>query len=236
MINIIKNEFIITKKIILAIFNVFIIAGVALAYFTSTNLVGANIFTESDILDLFFRSTLSMLTPFIVILISKIITDEFNTGGMKIYLINPISRNEVLIGKLVFIFINILITMLVQLLLSFVTVCVLLQIPSVDLMVNITFKYLITLIPLTGLTLTLMIPGFLMNTSRNTILAGVVLMGALDIVVSLYTKLSPYSIIYVVQNIAVSNQYLINNTLISLAYIVIGFLFSSYIFSNRAIR
>lgn len=236
MINIIKNEFIITKKIILAIFNVFIIAGVALAYFTSTNLVGANIFTESDILDLFFRSTLSMLTPFIVILISKIITDEFNTGGMKIYLINPISRNEVLIGKLVFIFINILITMLVQLLLSFVTVCVLLQIPSVDLMVNITFKYLITLIPLTGLTLTLMIPGFLMNTSRNTILASVVLMGALDIVVSLYTKLSPYSIIYVVQNIAVSNQYLINNTLISLAYIVIGFLFSSYIFSNRAIR
>lgn len=235
MINIIKNEFISTKKIILMIFNILITASVALTYFASTKLVGTDIFTESDIVNMFFKSTLSMIAPFVVILISKVITDEFANGGMKIYLINPISRNEVLIGKSIFIFINVLITMIIQLLLSLLAVCVLLQIPSLDFVIDTTVKYLVTLLPIIGLILIFTIPGFLMNTSRNTISAGFLLIAVLDIVASFYEKLNPYSIMYIMKTIAVSNQDLISNSLISLVYLVIGFIISSYVFSNKEI-
>lgn len=235
MVNIIKNEFISTKKSVLMIFNALIVATISFSYFASTKLGGVNIITESDIVDMFFKSTVNMLAPFIVVLVSKVITEEFNNGGMKIYLINPISRNEVLIGKSIFIFINILITMVMQLLLSLVAVCVLLQIPSLGFVVDTTLKYLVTLIPVIGLILLFTIPGFLMNTSRNAISGGFVLIAAFDIVASFYEKLNPYSIMYIMKNIALSNQGLINNSLISLIYIVIGFIISSYVFSNKEI-
>lgn len=236
MINIIKNEFISTKKSVLMIFNALIVATIAFAYFASTKLGGVNIFTESDIVDLFFKSTVNILAPFVVVLVSKVITEEFNNGGMKIYLINPISRNEILIGKSIFIFINVLISMAIQLLLSLIAVCVLLQIPSLGFVVDTTLKYLVTLIPVIGLILIFTIPGFLMNTSRNAISGGFVLIAAFNIVASFYEKLNPYSIMYVMKNIALSNQGLINNSLISLGYIVIGFIISSYVFSNKEIN
>lgn len=236
MTNIIKNEFISTKKSTLIILNVLILAFVGLAYFAKVKFSGVGYFTQPEIVDMFFSSTLNVLAPFIVILIAKVITEEFNNGGMKIYLINPLSRNEVLIGKSMFILINILITMIIQILLSFIAVCILTQVPSVDFIIHSLLKYLVTLIPVTGLILILSIPAFLMKTSRNTILFGFAAIAAFDVVASFYEKLTPYSILYVLKNIAVSNQSLINNSLISLVYIIIGFLISSYIFSKREIR
>ena len=218
MINIIKNEFISTKKSVLMIFNALIVATIAFAYFASTKLGGVNIFTESDIVDLFFKSTVNILAPFVVVLVSKVITEE------------------ILIGKSIFIFINVLISMAIQLLLSLIAVCVLLQIPSLGFVVDTTLKYLVTLIPVIGLILIFTIPGFLMNTSRNAISGGFVLIAAFNIVASFYEKLNPYSIMYVMKNIALSNQGLINNSLISLGYIVIGFIISSYVFSNKEIN
>lgn len=235
MVNIIKNEFISTKKSVLIIFNALIVATIAFAYFASTKLVGTNIFTESDIVDLFFKSTVNMLAPFIIILASKVITEEFNNGGMKIYLINPISRNEVLIGKSIFIFINVLISMVIQLLLSLIVVCVLLQIPSLSFVIDITLRYLVTLLPVIGLILIFTIPGLLMNTSRNAISGGFLLIAAFNVVASFYEKLNPYSIMYIMKTISVSNQDLVNNILISFGYIVIGFIISSYIFSSKEI-
>ena len=236
MTNIIKNEFISTKKSTLIILNVLILAFVGLAYFAKVKFSGVGYFSQPEIVDMFFSSTLNVLAPFIVILIAKVITEEFNNGGMKIYLINPLSRNEVLIGKSMFILINILITMIIQILLSFIAVCILTQVPSVDFIIHSLLKYLVTLIPVTGLILILSIPAFLMKTSRNTILFGFAAIAAFDVVPSFYEKLTPYSILSVLKNIAVSNQSLINNSLISLVYIIIGFLISSYIFSKREIR
>lgn len=235
MINIIKNEFISTKKSTLLIFNVLIVATIAFTYFATTKLGGINTFSETDIVNLFFKSTINMLAPFIVILVSKVITEEFNNGGMKIYLINPISRNEVLLGKSIFIFISVLITIIIQLVLSFIAVSTLVQIPSLNLVVGTMIKYLVTLIPIIGLILIFTIPGFLMNTSRNAISCGFLLIAGFNIVASFYEKLNPYSIIYVLKNIAMSNQNLINNSLISIVYIIIGLLVSSYIFSKREI-
>lgn len=235
MTNIIKNEFISTKKSTLIILNILILASVALVYFSKIKLTGVDYFTQTEIVDMFFNSTLNILAPFIVLLVAKVITEEFNNGGMKIYLINPLSRNEVLIGKSIFIFINILMTMAIQILLSFLAVCILTQVPSVDFIIHTMLKYLVTLIPVTGLILTFSIPGFLMNTSRHTMSFGFAAIVVFDVVVSFYEKLTPYSIIYVLKNIAMSNQNLINNSLISIAYIIIGFLISSYIFSKREI-
>lgn len=236
MTNIIKNEFISTKKSSLIILNVLILAFVGLAYFSKVKFSGVDYFTQPEVFHMFFSSTLNALAPFIVVLVSKVITEEFNNGGMKIYLINPLSRNEVLIGKSIFIFINILITMIIQILLSFIAVCILTQAPSVDFIIHSMLKYLVILIPVTGLILIFSIPGLLIKTSRNTILFGFAVIAVFDVVPSFYEKLTPYSIMHVLNNIAVSNQSLINNSLISLVYIIIGFLISSYIFSKREIR
>lgn len=236
MTNIIKNEFISTKKSTLIILNVLILAFVGLSYFAKVKLSGVDYFTQPEIVDMFFSSTLNILAPFIVMLVAKVITEEFNNGGMKIYLINPLSRNEVLIGKSMFILINILITMIIQILLSFVAVCILTQVPSVDFIIHSLLKYLVTLIPVTGLILIFSIPAFLMKTSRNTILFGFAAIAVFDVISSFYEKLTPYSIMHVLKNIAMSNPHLINNILISLVYIIIGFLISSYIFSKREIR
>lgn len=236
MINIIKNEFISTKKSIIIILNILIIASAGLMYFANVKLGGVEVFTPYDISEMFFRSTLKVLAPFIVLLVAKVATDEFSNGGMKIYLINPISRSEVLVGKSIFIVINILITMLIQILLSFIAVSVLVGMPSFGFISDTVLDYLVTLIPVVGLIFTIMIPGFLMKTSRHTMSFGFALIIIFDVLASFYEKLNPYSIIYVLKNIAISNQDLLNNSLISLSYIVIGFLISSYIFSKREIR
>jgi ABC-type transport system involved in multi-copper enzyme maturation permease subunit len=236
MINIIKNEFISTKKSMIITLNILIIASTALMYFANIKLSGVEIFTQYDIGEMFFRSTLKVLAPFIVLLIAKVATEEFSNGGMKIYLINPISRSEVLIGKSIFVFINIIITMIIQMLLSFIAAYVLVGVPSVDFISDTVLDYLVTLIPVVGLIFTIMIPGFLMKTSRHTMSFGFALIVIFDVVASFYEKLNPYSIVYIMKNIADSNQDLISNSLISLAYIIIGFLVSNYIFSKREIR
>ncbi len=216
--------------------NILIIASTALMYFANIKLSGVEIFTQYDIGEMFFRSTLKVLAPFIVLLTAKVATEEFSNGGMKIYLINPISRSEVLIGKSIFVFINIIITMIIQMLLSFIAAYVLVGVPSVDFISDTVIDYLVTLIPVVGLIFTIMIPGFLMKTSRHTMSFGFALIVIFDVVASFYEKLNPYSIVYIMKNIADSNQDLISNSLISLAYIVIGFLVSNYIFSKREIR
>jgi ABC-type transport system involved in multi-copper enzyme maturation permease subunit len=236
MINVIKNEFISTKKSALLVLNILITATAGLFLFTSIKSSGINTLTQYQIIDVFFKSTLNLLAPFILILVATVITESFNNGCLKIYLINPISRNEVLIGKSVFIFINILITMIIQIFLSFIVACVLTQVSSMNTIVDVMFKYLVTLIPVFAIILTFAIPGVLMKTSRNTMSFGFVLIAILNVAASFYEKLNSYSIIYVLKNISVSNQDLISNSLISLVYIAIGFLVSSYIFSNREIQ
>ncbi|RDC48407.1 hypothetical protein DVA85_29085, partial [Acinetobacter sp. RIT592] len=71
--SIIKNEFITTKKGTLILANILIIAATALAYFAITKASKAEVLSESQIMSMFAQSTINVIPPFIVILISKAI-------------------------------------------------------------------------------------------------------------------------------------------------------------------
>lgn len=234
--SIIKNEFITNKKIALLLANILILASTALAYFATTKISGTEILSESQIMSMFVQSTLKIIPPFIIILISKVITEEFSNGGMKIYLINPISRTEVLIGKLVFICINVLITIVIQIIMSIIVTSILTQIPELGLISDVIYKYLVTLIPIVGLISILFIPGLLIKSSRHTISVGIFIIVGFDILCSYFTKLNSYSITYILKNIADINNHIVNNIIISLVYLLVGMVVSSYIFKNKEIR
>ncbi|GIM31836.1 ABC transporter permease subunit [Paraclostridium bifermentans] len=236
MSSIIKNEFITNKKWSLILANILILASTALAYFAITKISKDVFLNESEIMLMFFKSTISIIPPFIIILISKIITEEFNNGGMKIYLINPISRTEVLIGKLVFICINVLITIVTQIIISIIATSILTQIPELGLISDVIYKYLVTLIPIVGLISILFIPGLLIKSSRHTISFGIFIIVVFDILCSFFTKLNPYSITYILKNIIDMNSNIVNNIIISLVYLLVGMVVSSYIFKNKEIR
>ena len=236
MSSIIKNEFITNKKGSLILANILIVASTALAYFATTKIAGSGILSEAQIMSIFLKSTLTIMPPFIIIIISKVITEEFNNGGMKIYLINPISRTEVLIGKLVFICINVLITMIIQIIISIIATSILTQVPELKLISDVIFKYAVTFIPIVGLVSILFIPGFLIQSSRHTISFGIFIIIGFDIICSYFSKLNPYSITYILKNIADMNTNTINNIIISLVYFIVGMVISSYIFKNKEIR
>ncbi|WP_170075157.1 ABC transporter permease [Paraclostridium dentum] len=231
MISILKNEFITNEKGTFLLANILIIPSLALIYFASMKVIGVKV----DIMSIFLNITLSMLPFFIIILISKVITEEFNNGGMKIYLINPISRNEVLIGKLFFIFINIVITMIIQIVISFIATYVLSQVPGIDSVNDIIYKYLVALIPTIGLISVLFIPGLLIQKSRQTIYFGILILIGINFV-CLLLKLNSYSITYVIKNIGDINQNFVGNISISIIYILVGLIISSHIFSNKEIK
>lgn len=234
--SIIKNEFITNKKTALLLANILIIASTALAYFATTKISGTEVLSESQIMSMFVQSTLKIIPPFIIILISKVITEEFSNGGMKIYLINPISRTEVLIGKLLFICINVLITIVTQIIISIIATSILTQIPALGLISDVIYKYVVTLIPIVGLISILFIPGLLIKSSRHTISFGIFIIVGFDILCSYFTKLNPYSITYILKNIADINNHIVNNIIISLIYLLVGMVVSSYIFKNKEIR
>lgn len=236
MSSIIKNEFITNKKWSLILANILILASTAITYFAITKISKDVFLNESEIMLMFFKSTISIIPPFIIILISKIITEEFNNGGMKIYLINPISRTEVLIGKLVFICINVLITIVTQIIISIIATSILTQIPELGLISDVIYKYLVTLIPIVGLISILFIPGLLIKSSRHTISFGIFIIVVFDILCSYFTKLNPYSITYILKNIIDMNSNIVNNIIISLVYLLVGMVVSSYIFKNKEIR
>ncbi|KGJ48887.1 hypothetical protein KD33_12040 [Clostridium sp. NCR] len=236
MSSIIKNEFITNKKWSLILANILILASTAITYFAITKISKDVFLNESEIMLMFFKSTISIIPPFIIILISKIITEEFNNGGMKIYLINPISRTEVLIGKLVFICINVLITIVTQIIMSIIATSILTQIPELGLISDVIYKYSVTLIPIVGLISILFIPGLLIKSSRNTISFGIFIIIGFDIICSYFTKLNPYSITYILKNIIDMNSNIVNNIIISLVYLLVGMVVSSYIFKNKEIR
>ncbi|MCU9810829.1 ABC transporter permease subunit [Paraclostridium sp. AKS81] len=236
MSSIIKNEFITNKKWSLILANILILASTAITYFAITKISKDVFLNESEIMLMFFKSTISIIPPFIIILISKIITEEFNNGGMKIYLINPISRTEVLIGKLVFICINVLITIVTQIIMSIIATSILTQIPELGLISDVIYKYSVTLIPIVGLISILFIPGLLIKSSRNTISFGIFIIIGFDIICSYFTKLNPYSITYILKNIIDMNSIIVNNIIISLVYLLVGMVVSSYIFKNKEIR
>lgn len=236
MSSIIKNEFITNKKGALILFNILILASTAISYFVTIKISGVEVLNESEIMLMFFKSTLSIMPPFIIILISKVITEEFSNGGMKIYLINPISRTEVLIGKLVFICINVLITIIVQIIISIITTSILTQVPELGLISDVIYKYSVIFIPIVGLTSILFVPGLLIKSSRNTISFGIFIIIGFDILGSYFTKLNPYSITYVLKNISDINNHIVNNIIISLIYFLVGIIVSSYIFKNKEIR
>lgn len=234
--SIIKNEFITTKKGTLVLANILIIAATALAYFAITKASKAEVLSESQIMSMFAQSTINVIPPFIVILISKAITEEFSNGGMKIYLINPISRMEVLIGKLVFICINVLITIITQIIISIIATSILTQVPQLGLISDITYKYSVTFIPIVGLISILFIPGLLINSSRHMTSLGIFIIFGFNILCSYFTKLNPYSITYILKNISDINNHIVNNIIISLVYCLVGILASIYIFKNKEIR
>ncbi|WP_195945794.1 ABC transporter permease [Paraclostridium bifermentans] len=234
--SIIKNEFITNKKWSLILANILIIVSTLMAYFAITKISEGVVLNESEIMLMFFKSTLNIISPFIVILISNVLTEEFSNGGMKIYLINPISRNEVLISKLIFICINVLITIIIQIIISFIAASLLTQVPGLDLISDIIYKYSVTLIPIIGLISILFIPGLLINSSRHTISFGIFIIIGFDILCSYFTKLKPYSITYILKNIADINNHIVNNIIISLVYLLVGMVVSSYIFKNKEIR
>lgn len=234
--SIIKNEFITTKKGTLILANILIIAATALAYFAITKASKAEVLSESQIMSMFAQSTINVIPPFIVILISKAITEEFSNGGMKIYLINPISRMEVLIGKLVFICINVLITIITQIIISIIATSILTRVPQLGLISDITYKYSVTFIPIVGLISILFIPGLLINSSRHMTSLGIFIIFGFNILCSYFTKLNPYSITYILKNIADINNHIVNNIIISLVYCLVGILASIYIFENKEIR
>lgn len=234
--SIIKNEFITTKKGTLILANILIIAATALAYFAITKASKAEVLSESQIMSMFAQSTINVIPPFIVILISKAITEEFSNGGMKIYLINPISRMEVLIGKLVFICINVLITIITQIIISIIATSILTQVPQLGLISDITYKYSVTFIPIVGLISILFIPGLLINSSRHMTSLGIFIIFGFNILCSYFTKLNPYSITYILKNISDINNHIVNNIIISLVYLLVGMVVSSYIFKNKEIR
>ncbi|OSB12541.1 ABC transporter permease subunit [Paraclostridium bifermentans] len=236
MSSIIKNEFITNKKWSLILANILILASTAITYFAITKISKDVFLNESEIMLMFFKSTISIIPPFIIILISKIITEEFNNGGMKIYLINPISRTEVLIGKLVFICINVLITIVTQIIMSIIATSILTQIPELGLISDVIYKYLVTLIPIVGLISILFIPGLLIKSSRHTISFGIFIIVVFDILCSYFTKLNPYIITYILKNIIDMNSNIVNNIIISLVYLLVGMVVSSYIFKNKEIR
>ncbi|EQK43369.1 ABC-2 transporter family protein [[Clostridium] bifermentans ATCC 638] len=234
--SIIKNEFITNKKSSLLLANILILASTALAYFATTKVAGSSVLGESQIMLMFLKSTLTIIPPFIIIIISKVITEEFNNGGMKIYLINPISRTEVLMGKLVFICINVLITMIIQIIISIIAASILTQVPELELISDVIYKYAVTFIPIIGLVSILFIPGLLIPSSRHTISFGIFIIIGFDIICSYFSKLNPYSITYILKNIADMNTNTINNIIISLVYFIVGMVISSYIFKNKEIR
>lgn len=231
MISILKNEFITNEKGTFLLTNILIIPSLALIYFASMKVIGVKV----DIMSIFLNITLSMIPFFIIILISKVITEEFNNGGMKIYLINPISRNEVLIGKLFFIFINIVITMIIQIVISFIAAYVLSQVPGIDSVNDIIYKYLVALIPTIGLISVLSIPALLIQKSRQTIYFGILILIGINLI-CLLLKLNSYSITYVIKNIGYINQNFVDNIIISIIYILVGLISSSHIFSNKEIK
>ncbi|MCU9815751.1 ABC transporter permease [Paraclostridium sp. AKS73] len=233
MSSIIKNEFITNKKWALILANILILASTAITYFAITKIYKDVFLNESEIMLMFFKSTISIIPTFIIILISKIITEEFNNGGMKIYLINPISRNEVLISKLIFICINVLITIIIQIIISFIAASLLTQVPKLDMIIDIIYKYSVTLIPIIGLISILFIPALLINSSRHTISFGIFIIIGFDILCSYFSKLKPYSITYILKNIIDMNSNIVNNIIISLVYFVLGMVISSYIFKIR---
>lgn len=233
---IIKNEFITNKKWSLILANILILVSTAIAYFGIAKISKDVFLNESEIMLMFLKSTLNIIPPFIIILISKIITEEFNNGGMKIYLINPISRNEVLIGKLVFICINVLITIITQIIISIIATSILTQVPGLDLIIDAICKYSVTLIPIIGLISILFIPALLINSSRHTISFGVFIIIGFDMLCSYFNQLKPYSITYILKNIADMNSNIVNNIIISLVYFVLGMVISSYVFKNKEIR
>ncbi len=236
MSSIIKNEFITNKKWALILANILILASTAITYFAITKISKDVFLNESEIMLMFFKSTISIIPTFIIILISKIITEEFNNGGMKIYLINPISRNEVLISKLIFICINVLITIIIQIIISFIAASLLTQVPKLDMIIDIIYKYSVTLIPIIGLISILFIPALLINSSRHTISFGIFIIIGFDILCSYFSQLKPYSITYILKNIIDMNSNIVNNIIISLVYFVLGMVISSYIFKNKEIR
>jgi ABC-2 type transport system permease protein len=237
LISIIKNEFIKSKKISpLLMVNILIVVSVALMYFTVSKLGASFFLNEKQLMDMFVSSTLKLMPFFIVILILKTITDEFTNGGMKIYLINPITRNELLIGKLLFIIINLILTIIIQMIIGIVIISVMLQVPTLDLISDTRYKYLITLIPIIGLTAILFIPGVLLNSSRNVISIGFAIIVVIPIVTTIYTKLYNYSIFKVIDVIGDSKEHLFMNISISIAYLLIGLILSSCIFYNKEIR
>lgn len=237
MISIIKNEFIKARKInTLLMANILIVLAVGVMYFSIIKLGGKNALGEKQLMDLFIKTTLNVLPPLGVILISKSITDEFTNGGMKIYLINPISRNDVLIGKLLFILINLILTIIIQLIVSIVAISILIHIPTMDLITDTMYKYLTIFIPIIGLTAILCIPGVLLDSSRNVILVGSAIIFGTPIITTIYEKLYNYSIFKVISNISESNAHLASNIGLSIAYLAVGLAVSSFIFYNKEIR
>lgn len=237
MISIIKNEFIKSGKInpVVAA-NILIILAVGVMYFSFIKLGGENAIGEKELMALFIDITLKALPLLGVVLISKSITDEFTNGGMKIYLINPISRNEVLIGKLLFILINLILTIIIQLIVSILAISILIHVPKMDLISDTMHKYFTTFIPIIGLTAILCIPGLLLDSSRNVILAGSAIIFGTPIITTIYGELYNYSIFKVISNIADSNTHLASNIGLSIAYLVVGLVVSSFIFYNKEIR
>lgn len=237
MTSIIKNEFVKYKKInVFIITNILIIASVGLMYYSLSKLGIASILKANEIMSMFLESTIKLMPYLIVILTSKIITDEFANGGMKISLINPITRNELLLGKVLFILINIILTMLIQIIASVVFSFIVEQAPSMNLLFDITYKYLVTIIPSIGLIAILLVPGLLIKTSRNSTSFGFFIIITLPIVTTIYNKVSPYSILTIINNIGDSSEKLSMNIGVSIVYAIIGFVASSYIFSNKDIR
>lgn len=235
MISIIQNELIkfkTSKKLYVTLIIAAIISITRIKFLDK--LGGVNI-DGTMALESFMWGITVVISYWIIVLIGEEITDEFKNGTMKLSLVNPITRTQYFIAKIIYMTLITLALIILYFSFSMIYSLVVYGEIGINDIVNLFGRNILIVVPVISFGIVISIVAMVVNSGSNLVVSGIGILMFFQLGLDNIKYLKDFNLIRTINEIS-QGQLIYKNLGIDLIYFVIAFVIANILLKQKEIR
>lgn len=235
MISIIQNELIkfkTSKKLYVTLIIAAIISITRIKFLDK--LEGVNI-DGTMALESFMWGITVVILYWIIVLIGEEITDEFKNGTMKLSLVNPITRTQYFIAKIIYMTLITLALIILYFSFSMIYSLVVYGQIGINDIVNLFGRNILIVVPVISFGVVISIVAMFVNSGSNLVVSGIGILMFFQLGLDNIKYLKDFNLIRTINEIS-QGQLICKNLGIDLIYFVIAFVIANILLKQKEIR
>lgn len=235
MISIIQNELIkfkTSKKLYVTLIIAAIISITRIKFLDK--LGGVNI-DGTMALESFMWGITVVISYWIIVLIGEEITDEFKNGTMKLSLVNPITRTQYFIAKIIYMTLITLALIILYFSFSMIYSLVVYGQIGINDIVNLFGRNILIVVPVISFGVVISIVAMVVNSGSNLVVSGIGILMFFQLGLDNIKYLKDFNLIRTINEIS-QGQLICKNLGIDLIYFVIAFVIANILLKQKEIR